>query len=153
MQILRIARQRLILDFIQKSPKIYKPMYKYESHDKRILRELSIERYFTEWLDEHWVIMEKMLSSQELESINKDNFREYFANVYIELLQQNSLVHEKGDINSLPLLNKLLSKKIQQIEKILFLGEKDDKRWDVIETDIEKHRAFFNRKFRKFKEA
>lgn len=151
--ILQRARQQLIQDFIEKRSDIYKPMFKYEQEGQEVLRELSIEKYFTNWFDTHWLIMKEMVSSQELEPDIEQELKIAFANVYIILLKRNELIHEHARIESVDMMKQLLSKKVAHLENILHLAERDDARWDSMETDIEKHRALFKRTIRRIKEA
>ena len=152
LDVLKIARNKLIRDFFKKNPKLYKSMYKYGYHDSQALLELSIEQYFTEWLDQHWQIMNDRLASLEIEPLTQQEFKSVFASAYLQLLQRHHLIHEQAHSENVDLMKHLLIQKIHHMKEILRMSERDEERWDVIETDIEKHRKIFRDKMKQFTE-
>jgi len=52
LDVLKLARSKLINDFLEREPAIFVPMFKYEND--MALMNLALERYFVSWINLHF---------------------------------------------------------------------------------------------------
>lgn len=135
LNILKIARNSLVSDFLNKKQDIYLSMFKYECHDT--LMKMSIESYFTTWINIHFQLFDKYHDSN-----NPNNF--FFKKV------KNLIKDMLPDINELNSYNKnfysnLIASKIELLNKVIETGEQDNKKYNSLLLEYEKDKVLFQR--------
>lgn len=143
---LKEARENLAQDFIIENPEIYDPMFKYEKSNEQMM--LAKEKYIMIWLDSHWNLIETLLKNQEIESTIQNEVRYRFAEVFLSLLEK---FDADGRNQASPLAIRLLKEKIDNLEKLLNLGDKHENRINKLRYDAHRHKIIFERKFAELK--
>lgn len=142
---LKEARKVLVQDFIEENPEIYRPMFQYEKSNTQMM--LAKEKHIITWLDSHWNLIEKNLN-QELDSTVHNEFRYSFAEIFLRLLKKFDTDRR---VRSSPLAIRLLKPKIDNLEKLLDLGDRHDNRINKLLYDSDRHKRIFERKFAELK--
>lgn len=138
--VLNMARNRLVYDFKNKEPAVYLPMFKYENNPE--LMKLSIENYFTTWVNFHFVAWNKHYP---------DNLGKLFFRVIKELaLKTLSNLGEIDPCNH-SFISKLISSKVQLIDGLIRSGERDNEKYKALLLEYEKDKVLFEREINRLK--
>lgn len=139
LNVLGMARKKLISDFKIKVSEIYLPMFKYENHCE--LMNLALANYFTSWVNFHFVVWDQHYPGKSGTLI-------YQATR--ELLLKHSYVDEI-DLCNYPFISRLISSKIFLIDSLIKKGEKDNEKYNALLLEYEKDKALFEREISRLK--
>lgn len=138
---LRISRQNLIQDFLDESPDIFLPSYKYEK-SKQLLN-ISIEKYFVSWLGDHWNVFQRLISvDSKSESQNKIEVE--FSRVLVDLMSKWSFGMSNKD-TSINLALSVIEDMKLSLNNFQKIGDKADLSQNKLTTFLEKNRVIFDR--------
>ena len=143
---LKEAREDLVREFIKEDQELYRPMFQYEKSNVQMM--LAREKYIMVWLDKHWNLIEKILRNQEIESNTQNEIRDSFVEVFLRLLEK---FDTDGRGRASPLAIRLLKEKIDNLEQLLNLGDRDENRINKLHYDHARHKRIFERKFAELK--
>ena len=130
-----LARQKLIKDFKNKNREIYLAMFRYENHPE--LMKLSIENYFTSWINFHLSVWSKK---------HPDTPNELFYHAIKRLLLEIFPNACEVDSRNYVFISRLISSKVEFINNLIIKGELDDEKYNTLLLEYEKDKALFERK-------
>ncbi len=134
LSIFRLSREKLVDDFIKEDVEIFSSMFEYEN-DIELMR-LSIDKYFTSYINYHFQV------SLKFENINKE-----FSHAMLKFLrnfgvQVRNTKLEKGK----EFFFSIMHKKEKLLEEIINTGRIDSKRYNTLIYSYLKDKALFDRK-------
>ena len=138
------SRKDMIKDFLNESPEIFIPSYKYEKSEQ--LLNISIEKYFISWLGDHWNVFQRNL----LENISKKDHQyieQEFSLALISLLSKWSFgfYEHSGSIEMGLYLIENMKTSLQGFQ---LMGNNADLNKNKLQTALEKNRVTFDRKIK-----
>lgn len=134
LHVLKMARGRLVSDFKNEEPNVYLPMFKYEGDSE--LMSLTIEKYFTSWVNFHFYLWHKHYSGH-----SGRQFYKAIKNLIIKLTEN---IGEMNSYNQ-EFYSNLIYSKIDLLDGLIRVGEKDNKRRNALLLEYEKDKALFER--------
>jgi len=147
LRVLKMARDRLLNDHNEENPEIYIPLFRYE-RDYEQMR-LSVDKYYLNWLNYHWIIFEYYLKDQEFSDTTKKELKDSFLKVFVALLRKWDLKGNHSENTDLFL--QLLRKRINLLSDIIELGDKEDKKYNRLVYEHERDKVLFEREFNRLK--
>lgn len=139
LDVLKRERKTLIHDFLVEDHDIFVPMYKYENNIK--LMNISIDAYFTRWLNSHFL-------SFECQNKDKNVSGKIFYGVMKQLISK--FVDRPDICNSdyKHLVENILKNKIIILQDILKFDSKLEKNYNKLMHSYEKDKAIFERELK-----
>ena len=138
LNIFKTSREKLVLDFITENIEIYKPMFEYEKNEE--LMTLSIEKYFTGYINYHF----KLFSSSK-------NIDDEFSNAMLTFIKKFDIkVSDSNLINGTDLFSNLIQEKQDILEKIIKIGTKDDNKYNRLSYSYQRDKTLFDREIQKY---
>lgn len=131
LSVLKQKRRDLVEDFVSENVNVYQPMIRYRN--SKSLTEISIERYFLMWVNDHYNVMLKQDGSNE-EVLNN------FSTVFLSLIEEF-----KGNKNTSDLMENLLDTKISALNEMLKTGNKSEKVLNQLRYSIDKDDMLFEK--------
>ncbi len=139
--LLQQARSKLVQDFLEESPEIYAPSFRYERNEEML--QLAREKYVVSWLNSHWELLENLLTTQFSDMTQCNVFKEEFAKAFLELLRKFGVQIQHPQNSEFFAL--LLRKKAQTLEEILKISDKSEQQFEKLKYSDEREKALFNR--------
>ena len=136
------ARSQLVYDFLNHSPDIYEPCFKYEK--KHSILKMSIEKKFITWID-----MQSKLIVEDINLKYIDEDQEFFIDILIKL--QKSCGVYVGELKCSELANTLLIEKIGFLNRLLEEEIALTDKLNLVKYQMEKDNALFSRNIENLK--
>ena len=139
------SRQNMIKDFLNESPDIFMPSYKYENSQQ--LLNISIEKYFVSWLGDHWSVFQNQLS-ENISDKDRQLLELEFSTAFMSLLSKWSFgISDKNKSINLGLA--LIEDMKSSLQGFQLMGDNADLNRNKLKTALEKNRVTFDRKIKK----
>ena len=139
------SRQNMIKDFLNESPDIFMPSYKYESSQQ--LLNIAIEKYFVSWLGDHWSFFQNQLS-ESISDTDRKLLEIEFSTAFMALLSKWSFgISDKNKSINLGLA--LIDDMKSSLQGFQLMGDNADLNRNKLKTAFEKNRVTFDRKIKK----
>lgn len=140
LNVLGIARNKLVSDFRNKEHEVYLPMFKYENHPE--LMELAIENYFNSWVNFHFIAW-------------SENYPDKSGKLLYKAIKKLLLktLSNIGEIDSCDhsFVCELISSKIKLIDGLIKKSEEDNGRYNALLLEYEKDKTLFEREINRLK--
>jgi len=133
---------------MNKKPEIFTPMFKFWNH--KTLREISIESYFTGWIDRHWNIMKELIAQQQCDDTVVQELNKSFAMVFSRLIQEFDDSPHRPEYPEM--MWDLIKQKRQVLAQFLVVGEKAIALDNELLYAYAQHKAQFEQLFETLKE-
>lgn len=139
--VLKKGRNKLVKDFIEEEPEIFKPMFKYENNKSQMA--LSKEKYFLTWMNLHWRILNNIITEEVSNLDLAKSIKDSFFKEYIKLLKSwgNNVKNKENS----HLMTYLINKKINFLNEALDIGDRSDKLFNKLEYEYERDKKLFER--------
>ena len=138
---LKEARKKLLIDFLNRDPLIFVPIFKYENNPTAM--NIAIENYFISWINYHFHIWKKY--------INCKASKEIFLKTMDVFLCKYLGGAKKDKFSNLGFINDLLERKRRLLQKLLDAEDKDTFNFNTLIMEYEKDKALFQRQINKLK--
>lgn len=141
LKVLKIARSKLVADFLKRDPLIFLSLFKYENNANLI--NISLENYFISWINYHFHIWEKYINqtSEKMFLKTMDLFlRKYLADT------------KKKALTNFEFVTDLLNKKLSVLHNLMDVEDKDTYRNNRMIMEYEKDKALFRREINRLME-
>ena len=149
LSVLKEHREELVNDFLQERADVFIPMFAYE--DDSYLMQLSIDRYFIGWINQHFSFLEEDLESLSEEA---DLIKQVFIQKMLLLLQsyiEVKSVYGLHDYEKFVL--ELLREKRNALGSLLKAGERASQSYNQLLYYYEKDKRLFQRQLEKLLES
>ena len=138
------SRQNMIKDFINESPDIFMPSYKYENSQS--LLNIAIEKYFVSWLGDHWAVFQSQFS-ENISDAEHQSIEFEFSAAFMQLLSKWSFgISDKN--KSIDLGLALIEDMKSSLQGFQLMGDNADLNRNKLKTVLEKNRVTFDRKIK-----
>jgi len=148
-EMLKRGREKLINDFLSNNHDIFIPMFKYRKFSEHM--DLSIEKYFSMWLDHHLQIMKEFFEVNEIDKQIVSELKENFAPIFLKLIEHTNI--EIITKNYSGLFRLLLKKKIELLEKISKIGDKSNEKYQELELEFYKTKDLYEKQIERLKKG
>ncbi len=141
---LKLCRERIVSDFLEESPEIFEPSYRYENSPK--LFDLSKDKYFLGWVSNHWSVFNHTVNVN-FHGDEKLHAEAELAKIFLEFIKKWSLF-KVTDSSQLNLGLSLVEEMECVLQKFIEAGEKSSMLHNKLTVAMEKNRVIFERKIK-----
>ena len=145
LDVLKKCRERMVKDFLDLNPEIYKGCYESEYKNSPVLLKLSMENYFLSWLGNHWEVFSDICIS--LPEHERAIAEKKFASAFLELLKMHAIVNSTNPLQ-LHLGIDIIKGMQKTLTQLIQAGENADAIRNKIALSLEKNRVLFDRKIK-----
>jgi hypothetical protein len=146
---LKQCREALVSSFLNEDEAILGPMFEFENES--FLMELSIERFFIDWINQHFPLFQAL---HEDSSGIPEASRETFINLILTLVQDHIKFSDPNlKSESREFVLSILEDKKRALISLLDLGKNSGKNYQKLLYWQKKDRALFQRKINSLKEG
>ena len=137
LSIFQQAREKLTTDFVSENLEIYTAMFEYEKDNG--LMNLSIEKYFTSYLDYHFELIKDF-----------DNIDEEFSKAMLVFLKSFDMKITDTSLSSgTDLFTDLVNEKQRILNEMISIGNIDNSKYNKLSYFYQKDKAIFDREIDK----
>jgi len=144
------GREALVVDYCTEEPRLFKPMFSYESNSAEM--SIALEKYMLGWLAEHPSYFRGgKKENAEYSDVEVNVFFRAYRGLLKKFIFNANVDVDKGKISSC--LEEIVNDSIEYLNKLLLLSERSDVRLEKLRYQSEKSKYLFERNLKDLKEG
>jgi len=140
LNVLKIQREKLILDSCElHNSTIYNGLHEFEDD---LRKDLYLQLYLINWLDSHWIILNKIIENDNEHRITaKKQMLFFFAKYFSEMIAE---CKRSGQLSCIA-IPEILEMKTQTLRHIIMTSERWEEQNEILKADLKKHKEKFKK--------
>lgn len=152
LKFLKLGRETIVADYCTEEPRLYKPMFRYNSNS--IDMKIALEKYTFSWLTQHPSNYKKNIEKRNPNEYQKANFnKNNIALTYRKLCEKFIISNDATPGEKGIALEKIVEETVTYLDSLLCTSEKSDGHLERLVYQSEKSRHLFERRLNELKQT